>query len=750
MPRVKTRGGIGEDILRIEDQRLLTGKGRYVGDLPLPDVLEMAVLRSPHAHAAIISLEDRGATDLPGVSCAMGGAALLQEAPHLFGGVQPPLATDEVLYVGQGVAVAVAEDRYLAEDALEKLFVRYRRLDVLADVERIVTQAGGDAASHDDAVIAFGEIDPLFAAADIVLEERLAIGRATAQPLEGRAILAVPEGEGLLIYAATQGPHGMRQGIASALSLPPERVRVVAQDVGGGFGVKNGTYPEDVLAAYLALKLQRPVRFQEDRREHFLSTVHSRAQVHRVRLAARRDGTLLAIDDDMLLDAGAYTARINYGMATAVTIPGPYHLSAYRCRVRNVKTHKVPVGPYRGAGRPEGNFVMERMLDALAERLGLDRAEVRRRNLIEPHEMPYDTLIPDRYGHGSIVYDSGDYPLALETALNAADLDAWRSRQAEPLADGRRIGIGIAMFTEDTGVAPFEMAVTELAADGRILIATGSPAQGQGHETSFTQIACSALSQTPDEIVYADTDTALVPAGIGTFGSRATVLAGSALYLACGKLKELLLQEAAAVLRQDKDLLSLSPGRVEGPEGSLALSELAAQAAAKGTPLRALADFRPEQATYADGCHIAIVAVDPQTGGVEILRYVIVDDCGVVISPRQVDGQIQGGLSYGVAAALLEELVYDEQGQLLTGSFMDYPLPTALDVPGAEIHHLCSPSPRNPLGVKGVGEGGTVPALAAVAGAVEDALRPLGGGMARELPLTPERVVRLIADAQAK
>ncbi|MDA8344305.1 MAG: xanthine dehydrogenase family protein molybdopterin-binding subunit [Thermaerobacter sp.] len=743
MPSVKNRGGIGDDLLRLEDDRLLKGQGRFVGDMRVPHVLELAVLRSLHAHAEIVSIEDRGASALPGVVHVVTGAQLQEEAPGLFALGQPPLVAGETLYVGQGVAAALAEDRYVAEDALEKLFVRYRRLPVLSDVERIVEESGEAAVTLGDSVIGFGEVEPLFAAADIVLEERLAIGRATAQPLEGRAILAMPEGEGLLVYAATQGPHGLRQGLAKALSLAPELVRVVAQDVGGGFGVKNGVYPDDILVAYLALKLQRPVRFQEDRREHFLSTVHSRAQVHRIRVAARRDGTLLAVDDDILLDAGAYQARVGYGRTTAVTIPGPYHLSAYRCRIRDVHTHKVPVGPYRGAGRPEGNFVMERMLDALSRRLGIDRAEIRRRNLIEPHEMPYDTRIPDRNGNGVIVYDSGDYPLALETALKAADIETWRERQKAPLPDGRRIGVGIAMFTEDTGVAPFEMGVVDLLEDGRIRIASGSPAQGQGHETTFTQIACSALSQTPGQIVYADTDTALVPAGIGTFGSRATVMAGSAVHLACKKLEDMVLTEAGAILGEAKERLSLSPGRVDAPQGGLQLRDLAASIEAKGEHLRAEAVFRPEQPTYADGCHIAMVAVDPLTGSVEILKYIIVDDCGNVISPRLVDGQIQGGLAFGVAAALLEELVYDNQGQLLTGSFMDYPLPTALDVPAAEIHHLCSPSPRNPLGVKGVGEGGTVPALAAIAGAVEDALLPIGGGMARQLPLTPERVVRL-------
>ncbi len=744
MQDVKYRGGIGDDLLRLEDERLITGKGRYVGDLHIPNVLDLAVLRSPHAHAEIAAIEDRGASAMPGVLKVITGAQL-QEMGSLFSLGQPPLAVDEALFVGQGIAAAVAEDRYIAEDALEKLHVRYRRLPVLADVEQIVEEAKESAATFGDVVIGFGEVEPLFAAADVVVEQRLVIGRATAQPLEGRAILVVPEGDGIVVYAATQGPHAMRQGLAQALSLPPERVRVVTQDVGGGFGVKNGVYPDDILAAYLALQLQRPVRFQEDRREHFLSTVHSRAQVHRIRLAARKDGTLLAVDDDLLLDAGAYAARVFYGRSTAVTIPGPYHLSAYRCRVRDVHTHKVPVGPYRGAGRPEGNFVMERMVDALAHRLGLDPIEIRRKNLIEPHELPYDTRIPDRYGNGTVVYDSGDYPLALETALKAADLGTWRERQKAPLPDGRRIGIGLSMFTEDTGVAPFEMGVAELLPDGRVQIASGSPAQGQGHETSFTQIACSALSQTPEHIVHADTDTSHVPAGIGTFGSRAAALGGSAVHLACKELGELLLVEAAAALGQPKEALSLAPGAVEGEGRSVTLQEIAQRVAGRGDHLRAQSQFRPEQPTYSDGCHVAIVAVDPQTGGVDILKYLIVDDCGTMISPRLVDGQIQGGLSYGVAMALLEELVYDSQGQLLTGSFMDYPLPTALEVPGAEIHHLCSPSPRNPLGVKGVGEGGTVPAPAAITAAVEDALRPIGGGTARQLPLTPERVVRLAA-----
>ena len=735
------RGDIGEDIPRLEDERLLRGEGRYVSDLRFSNMLDLAVLRSPYAHAKIESVDAAKALLIPGIVAASGGAVLHAKAPGLYSQAQPPLAADEALFVGQPVAFALGEDRYVAEDALEKISVRYRRLPVLADAEAAV-DADPEAKLLDDWSVDVGEVDGAVASADVVIEERLVIGRATAQPLEGRATVAVPQGDGITVYAATQAPHSLKRELAEALSLPPERVRVIAPDVGGGFGVKDGCYPEDLLACHLALQTGRPVRFIEDRREHFVSTNHSRAQVLRLRIAAKSDGALLAVDADVIVDAGAYLPLIPYGQFTLMTMPGPYHLPAYRCRVRHVMTHKVPAGPYRGAGRPEGNFAMERLMDRLARTLDMDVVEVRRRNLIRTEEMPYDTGVPNRIAHVNVVYDSGDYPATLEKALEAGEVEAWRKEAARPREDGRRIGVGIALFVEDTGVAPFEVAVAQLDPDGRIRIATGSPSQGQGHQTTQTQIACTALRQEPGQIVFADTDTAFVPAGIGTFGSRGTVMGGSALLLACQKLGEKILGQASALLGERPETLEIQPGRVTGRSGEISLRDVAVRSGVAGDALRAETQFRAEAPTYANGAHVAVCAVDPETGGVEILRYVAVEDCGRILSPRLVDGQIQGGISYGVSGALLEELVYDAQGQLLTGSFMDYPIPTVHDVPAVAIHHLCSPSPRNPLGVKGVGEAGTIPALAAIASAVEDALAPFGA-VVRQIPLTPERVQRL-------
>ncbi|MCL6521019.1 MAG: xanthine dehydrogenase family protein molybdopterin-binding subunit [Firmicutes bacterium] len=752
---------------RREDRRLLTGRGRFVGDLEVPGTLELALLRSPYAHARVRRLETGGAAALPGVAAVLDGGELERRAPRLQAAtVQPALAAGEVAYAGQPLVAVVAADRYRAEDALEAVEVAYEPLPVVAEARRALEEDAPRSLLArpsnlcSERTVAYGDVEAALAEAEVVVEEELAIGRATAQPLEGRAILAVPEATGgLTVWAAHQAPHQLRAVLAAALGLEERLVRVVTPDVGGGFGVKNGVYPEDLLAAWLALETGRPVRFLEDRREHFLSINHEREQLHRVRLAARRDGRLLALDDELLSDVGAFPPRIPIGLVTATAMPGPYHLPAFRCRVREVFTNKVPIGPYRGAGRPQGNFVMERMMDRLARRLGMDPVELRRRNLIRPEEMPYATGIPYRGGAGRVVYDSGDYPEALRRAVERAEVEAWRAEQERARREGRWLGVGVAVYVEDTGGGPFETATARLDPSGRIVVASGSPAQGQGHETTFARVAAEALGVEEERVTVVASDTAQVPAGIGTFGSRGVAMGGSAVHEAAAELRRRILQAASRLLEAGEHDLRLEEGqvRVQGVPGlRLSLAELvrrlrAGEVQEEGralVDLEATAAFAPGAPTFADGAHVAVVEVDAETGAVRVLRYVVVHDCGHMIDPPLVEGQVRGGVMYGLSGALLEELVYDGQGQLLTSTLADYPLPSAVEMPRVEIDHLESPSPLNPLGAKGAGEGGTIPALAALANAVEDALAPLGV-VVRRLPMTPARVRAWIEEAAA-
>ncbi|MDI3298137.1 MAG: xanthine dehydrogenase family protein molybdopterin-binding subunit [Bacillota bacterium] len=757
--------GSGDGLPRREDRRLLTGRGRFVGDLEVPGTLALAVLRSPYAHARVRRVDLGRAEAVAGVALALDGRRLARRAPALQRAtVQPALAVEEVAYAGQPLAAVLARDRYVAEDALEEAEVEYEPLPVVGDARRALEEGAPPALLSrpsnlcSERTVGYGEVEAALAEAEVVVEEELAIGRATAQPLEGRAILAVPEaGGGLTVWAAHQAPHQLRAALAAALGLEERQVRVVTPDVGGGFGVKNGVYPEDLLAAWLALETGRPVRFLEDRREHFLSTNHEREQIHRVRLAARRDGRLLALDDVLLSDVGAFPPRVPIGLVTATTMPGPYHLPAYRCRVLEVFTNKVPIGPYRGAGRPQGNFVMERMMDRLARRLGMDPVELRQRNLIRPEEMPYATGLPYRGGPGRVVYDSGDYPAALRQAVERADVAGWRAEQARARQEGRWLGVGVAVYVEDTGGGPFEAATARLDPSGRVVVASGSPAQGQGHETTFARVAADALGVDAERVTVVASDTAQVPAGIGTFGSRGVAMGGSAVHEAAVELRRRILAAASRLLEVAEEDLLLEGGdvRVRGVPGlRLSLAELArrlrsGEAQEGGRALVDLAStvaFAPGAPTFADGAHVAVVEVDPETGGVRVLRYVVAHDCGRMIHPPLVEGQVRGGVMYGLSGALLEELVYDEQGQLLTSTLAEYALPSTEEMPPVEISHLESPTPLNPLGAKGAGEGGTIPALAALANAVEDALAPLGV-VVRRLPMTPARVRAWVEEA---
>jgi carbon-monoxide dehydrogenase large subunit len=574
-------------------------------------------------------------------------------------------------------------------------------------------------------------------------------------PLETRGLLAEPaaRGEGLTVWASTQVPHWLQRTLSEALALPAHKVRVVAPEVGGGFGTKTTIYPEDVLVPVIAARLGRPVKWIESRQEHLQSATHSREQLHDAELGATPDAQILAFRDRFLLDLGAYNPwGIVQPYNTIGHILGPYRIRHAAFEGRAVVTNKTPHAPYRGAGRPEAVFVMDRILDMLAREVGLDPAEVRRRNLVQPNEMPYDVGMLYRDGN-PLVYDGGDFPDGLARALRAADYDALRATQAELRGRGIYRGVGISSYVEGTGVGPYEGATVRLDASGKVVVATGACSQGQGHETVYAQIVADALGVDLDDVTVIGGDTDAIPFGIGTFASRSTVLAGNAIAASGAAVRAKLVRAAARLLEAaETDLLVEggrvfvrgSPGRALTFAGIVRASLPTFQApGAVELDFEAMTYQGVPTVTYASAVHVAVVEVDPETGRVRLLRYVVAHDCGRVINPMLVDGQIHGGVAQGVGGGLAEEITYDAGGQLLTGSLMDYALPRADELPFIETVHLEHPSPRNPLEVKGVGEGGAISPPAALANAIEDALAPFGVRIT-EGPVTPARIVALL------
>ena len=775
---------VGAIVRRREDRRLLTGAGWFVDDIKVAGCLHAAVVRSPHAHARVRAIDLDAARRATGVIGAWAFGDLAGTlTPLPISGVAPaplqarvgfqvktaaqyPLAAGKVRYVGEPVAVVVASDPYAAEDALERVRADYETLPAVLDVEAaarpgapLVHEEWGD-----NVAVAFrhtvGDVDAAFRAADVVVRERLRMHRSAGVPLEPRGVLAAPEARGgVTVWASTQLPHLLQRALLETLGLPAHQVRVIAPDVGGGFGTKCSIYPEDVLVPLLAARLGRPVKWIETRREHFQSASHSREQLHDVELAATRDGDLLALRDRLFLDQGAYNPwGIVQPYNTVGHMLGPYRVRHFAVEARSLVTNKTPHAPYRGAGRPEAVFVMDRMVDRLAHRLDRDPADVRRRNVIRPEELPYDVGLLYRDGN-PLVYDSADFPAALEAALATAGYDEFRTAQPDLRARGVYRGIGISAYVEGTGIGPYEGAVVRVDGSGKVVAASGACSQGQGHETAFAQVAADALGVTPDDVTVVGGDTGAVPFGIGTFASRSAVMAGNAIADAGRRVREKLVRAAAALLEARADDLEVAEGRVfvRGvPDRALPFARIVqASLPTFAGPGPAEPDFEATSyatvptVTYASAVHVAVVEVDAETGRVRVLRYVVSHDCGRVINPMIVEGQIQGGVAQGIGGALYERLVYDEAGQLLTGTLMEYHLPTAAEVPDVEMHHLECPSPRNPLGLKGLGEGGAISGPAAISNAIEDALRPFGVRVT-EVPLTPARIQALLAEARQR
>jgi carbon-monoxide dehydrogenase large subunit len=743
-------------------------------------MLHAALARSMHAHAHIRSIDTEQALRLDGIAGVWTGGDIkdriglfpesfeIHPRPWLEGvkpilqGPRPAaLAQRKVHYVGEPVAIVVAEDRHRAEDGVDAIVVEYELLPVIVDPDEAL-KAGATLVhdeSKDNVVFSFsvdkGNIDQALRDAPYRLRERFRHHRYCAAPLEGRGVVAwvEPKTNILTVWSSTQMPHLVRRQIAAQLNLPEETVRVIAPDIGGGFGPKVFVYPEEVLVPFLALQLGRPVKWIEDRREHFISTAHGRDQVHDVEFAFDETGRILGLRDRFLLDNGAYNPMgLTDAYNTAAHLQGPYKIPNLSVSGTCVSTNKVPNAPYRGAGRPEAVFVMERCVDLIAAKLSLDPAEVRRRNFVQPEEMPYHAGILYRDGE-PICYDSGNYPETLVQALQAAGYEELRKQQQELRERGRYLGIGIGCYVEGTGVGSFEGAKVRIDATGQIVVATGATGHGQGHETIFAQIAADLWGASPDDVHLVEGDTASIPFGCGTFGSRSTVNVGSALFEASVRLKEKVLQLAAHLLEANRDDLELGNGKVfvrEMPQRSLSFSELA-RAAVPGWASK-LPDglqpgleetfyFVPATVTWANAAHVAVIEVDRETGEIKLLDYVVSHDAGKLINPLLVEGQIHGGVAQGIGAALYEEICYDPNGQLLSGSFMDYLLPGSMEVPKMKTVHLDSPSPLNPLGIKGLGEGGAIASPAAIANALADALRV----QVNEIPLSPSRVLELLA-----
>ncbi len=772
----------GASVTRKEDARLLRGEGRYVDDLKLPRMLHAAFVRSPHAHARVVAIRTDRAAAAPGVAAVFTFADLARwmKPLPLFGAVPPGLAArvdvtmkqvgqtalarDVVRHVGEIVAMVVAETRARAEDAAELVEVDWEPLPAVVDP--VAAGEPGAPVLHaewgDNVAVAFatgfGDVDRAFREADVRVRERFTIQRYVGMPLETRGAVAQwdPRDGTLTTWNATQVVHFLQQGLVAALDLPPSRIRVIAPDVGGGFGTKANGYAEDLLVPAAAIALRRPVKWIEDRREHMMAAAHARGQIHDIELAARRDGTMLAVRDRIWVDLGAYNAwGIVLPYNTVAHLLGPHRVPNLAIECRGVVTTKTPNAPYRGAGRPETVFAMDRIVDCLARELKMDPVALRRRNYLSAADLPYELDIPYRDGN-RLVYDSGDFRAVLDAAVQAVDYDALRREQAALRERGVYRGIGVSGYVEGTAIGPYEGATVRLDAAGHAVVATGACSQGQGHETSFAQVAADALGIPLEWVTIVGGDTAAIPFGVGTFASRSAVNAGSSIHVAAGRVREKIVAAAAALLEAAPADVEIVDGVVSvrgAPASRLPLAQvIRATLPTFAKPGAVEADFEATvyhhqpTVTYTSAVHVAVVDVDPRTGAVKIRRYLVAHDCGKLINPIIVEGQIHGGVAQGVGGGLLEEMVYDAEGQLLTGTFMDYLVPTATDLPPIETVHLEFPSPRNPLGVKGIGEGGAISPPAALANAVEDALAPFGVRVTRT-PLGPSVVLGLLDEA---
>jgi aerobic carbon-monoxide dehydrogenase large subunit len=750
---------IGRRILRSEDRPLLTGGARFVDDIHLDGALEAAFLRSPAAHGRLLAPGVDALSRLPGVEAVFAAADLglapLQppnENPGVSPPPQPALASEKVRFAGEPIAIVVAGDRYAAEDARDAAVPEIEELEALVDPSRALARDAPQI--HDgrdnlvvDMVLDEGDVDAALRAADVVVERTLRTPRLSALPIEGRAVLAMPEGSGVRIWSSSQVPHKLRQLIAEILELELSDVRVITPDVGGGFGVKAHVYPEEVVLAAVAMRLGRPVKWVEDRSENLAASTQARKQELEIRAGMTSDGDLLALDVDMVCDQGAYGAYPHgvslEAMTTSGLLPGPYRLSNFRARVRTALTNTSPEGAYRGVGFVVAAFAHERIIEVLAREAGIDPAAVRRRNLIGVDEFPYVSATKQPY-------DNGDYRRALDLALERIGYEELAEHKRRAAATGRRLGVGVACYVEPTGmpsqvfkmrgmvgIEGFDSAHMAIEEDGRIRVWTTTPAIGQGTATTMAQLAAAALGVEPERITVEHSDTGAAElAGTGTFASRSAVSAGGAVSAAGATIRERLMDDAGERLEASQADLEIADGAVRvvgSPGASVPVPELVAAAPER---YRFSALFDPPQTVYPYATHACVVVVDDETGAVEVVRYVIAEDCGRIINPMIVEGQVHGAVAQGLGGALYEAHDYDQEGQLRTASLLDYVIPGATEIPQLELVHLELPTPVTESGIKGVGEGGTIAPAAAIANAVGDAL----GVEFNSFPVRPDQV----------
>ncbi len=782
----------GQRIKRNEDPRLLTGQALFVDDVDLPGMGHVAFVRSPHAHARIVSIDTSAAAAMAGVIAIYTAESLgdhwqpgpLLVSPPPIDGIifnqrtQVPLAKGKVRYGGEPVVMIVAESRYLAEDAVDQVWVEYEPLPAVVDLEQAILPdaprvhddlepgpAGANVNAHVIQLKGNGaQFDTIARGAALVVKRRFYYDHGTAAAMENRGIVADWDRRAarLTIWDTTQAPISIRNYMASYLGLSESQVRVIAPFIGGGFGPKIMMfYPEEATVCWAAMQLGRPIKWIEDRSENFVATTQEREQIHWAEMALDENGRILAVRDEFLHDAGAYAP---YGLTVPLnsqcTLLGCYDVPAYRSEFTSVFTNKTIVTPYRGAGRQHGVFVMERLLDIAARELNLDRTEIRRRNFIQPDQFPYanEVIFQD---FAPLLYDSGNYEPALDQAMELIGYEEFfRKTKPEAKAAGRWLGLGLVCYVEGTGIGPYEGARVQVQSNGRVSVATGIGTQGQGHYTAYAQIVADQLGVAVTDIDIITGDTDQFHWGAGTFASRGAVVAGNAINAAAGNVRGKILKMASAELDNiAEEHLELSDGRVQikgTPASAIPLGQLAQRA----NPMRGAVQpgtepglestdyFGPRYGATASGVHAMIIEIDPETMALDILQYAIVHDCGNVINPLILDGQIHGGVAQGIGNAFYEKLSYSSDGQLLSGSFMDYLVPTAMEVPRMAIGHVVTPSPLNPLGTKGAGEAGAIPVGPLFAQAIEDALEGTGIEIL-EIPLSPSRLWSLVEDRQS-
>lgn len=781
----------GTSVKRVEDPRLLTGRGQFINDITLPGMAAVAFVRSPYAHARIRGIDVSEALRSPGVLTILTGEqarlearplqAKLHEAPGLERLARSyriadwyPLAFACVRFVGEAVAAVVAESPYLAEDAARKIIMDYEPLPTVARVEKALEQEapllypewGDNVMLRADS--SFGDPERAFRDADVVVSETFRTNRCTGLSIETRGCIADydPASEGLRLWTSSQIPHVVRMTVARLMGFPENKLQVIAPDIGGGFGIKSHVFPEEIVICLLARRVARPVKWIEDRSENLQSAIHARQGVFTVELAASSDGTFLGLRAKLVSDAGAYPAypgTSNEPLHMSVILPGPYRIRNYQYEMLNVVTNKSPLGPYRAVGAPMATYMVEYLVDCLARELKMDPAGIRTRNLIRPEEFPYTTAT-------GLVYDSGSYAESLQKALERANYQDFREEQRRLRTQGRYIGLGISCYVEITAPGSmfyaiwdqsgFDTITVRLTISGKIIVETGMSCPGQGYQTTLAQIVGDEFGVGLDDVTILMGDTNNTPFSWGSHSSRFTVVCGGAAQLAARKVKERLFDIAARSLNVGPDQIAMHHGRIGvrgSPDRELTLAEVCKLAIVRpdlvpgGAPsvLEATQSYEPPPLTTPNATHLAVVEVDPETGQVQILRYIVAHDCGKMINPMIVDGQIRGGTTQGIGNALYEDLFYDEQGQLLAGSLMDYLIPTTMETPEIEIIHLETPSSLTQGGVKGMGEGGAIAPPGALANAVADALSPFGVKM-NELPITPERIWRQIQQARKR